>query len=115
MSRRRATRTIEGLRQVETLNVFTNRPHFPIANASTTRIASLTISPPPLGRLLSRSGVTRGRLPIRTSRTFSGTSSYMLVVLEMLSRMMAAPPSSWRRADPEWGHHGDRHDSLWAD
>ena len=26
MSRRRATRTIDGLRQVETLNVFTNRP-----------------------------------------------------------------------------------------
>ena len=26
MSRRRATRTIAGLRQVETLNVFTNRP-----------------------------------------------------------------------------------------
>ena len=26
MSRRRATRTIEGLRQLETLNVFTNRP-----------------------------------------------------------------------------------------
>ena len=30
MSRRRATRTIEGLRQVDTLNVFTNRPmNFP--------------------------------------------------------------------------------------
>ena len=26
MSRRRATRTTEGLRQLETLNVFTNRP-----------------------------------------------------------------------------------------
>ena len=73
MSRRRATRTIEGLRQVETLNVFTNRPlNLPYRKRLHYKDCSLDNLSPVIGTIAFEKWCDSWTLPYKEKKTLFG-------------------------------------------